>query len=189
MPRIPYLPSDLAEPSALVAAIRARRGGALLELDRILLYSPPLAEGWNGFLGNVRTRLALAPRLRELAICLVAKLNGADYEFHHHAPLFLQAGGTQAQLDAIAGVGEGRLPAALVDVGTADDLLAALDDVGAAVARFTVESTRHVRVSDATFARARAALADDRLLVELVAVIAGYNMVSRVLVAFDVQPA
>lgn len=176
MPRIPYLPSELAEPSALVTAIRARRGGALLELDRILLYSPPLAEGWNGFLGNVRTRLALAPRLRELAICLVAKLNGADYEFHHHAPLFLRSGGTQAQLDAIAGVGDGALPAAL-------------DEVGAAVARFTFESTRHVRVSDATFASTRAALGDDRLLVELVAVIASYNMVSRVLVAFDVQPA
>ena len=101
MARIPYQPLDLAEPQPLVDAIRKRRGGTLLNLDRILLYSPPLAEGWNGFLGNVRTRLSLSPKLRELAICIVAKLNHADYEFHHHAPEFLKGGGTQAQLDAL----------------------------------------------------------------------------------------
>ena len=175
MPRIPYQPLDLAEPRALVDAVRARRGGRLLNLDRILLYSPPMAEGWNSFMGNVRTRLALSPKLRELAICVVARLNGADYEFHHHAPLFLEAGGTQAQLDALAEIDEGVLPGAL-------------DPASAAVARFTFESTRHVKVSDETFDRTRRALGDDRLLVELVGVIASYNMVSRVLVAFDVQP-
>jgi alkylhydroperoxidase family enzyme len=175
MARIPYQPLDLAEPRTLVDAIRARRGGTLLNLDRILLYSPPLAEGWNGFLGNVRTRLSLSPMLRELAICVVAKLNGADYEFHHHAPLFLEAGGTQAQLDALSRVGDGAA-------------LSALDAASAAVAQFTLESTRNVQISDRTFQQVRDALADDRQLVELVGVIASYNMVSRVLVAFDVQP-
>jgi len=175
MPRIPYQPLDLNEPRQLVEAIRARRGGTLLNLDRILLHSPPLAEGWNAFLGNVRGRLALPPRLRELAICIVARLNGADYEFHHHAPLFLQAGGTQAQLDAIDTVGDGSAPGAF-------------DAQSAAVARLTFESTRAVKVRNETFAAARAALGEDRLLVELVGVIASYNMVSRVLVAFDVQP-
>jgi len=175
MARIPYQPLDLAEPRALVDAIRARRGGTLLNLDRILLYSAPLAEGWNGFLGNVRTRLQLPPRLRELAICVVAKLNGADYEFHHHAPLFLQAGGTQAQLNALAQVGDGELPDAL-------------DSASAAIVQFTLESTRNVKISESTFAQVRTVLGDDRQLVELVGVIASYNMVSRVLVAFDVQP-
>jgi len=175
MARIPYQPLDLAEPQALVNAIRARRGGTLLNLDRILLYSPPLAEGWNGFLGNVRTRLTLSPMLRELAICVVAKLNGADYEFHHHAPLFLKAGGTQAQLDALSELGDGTLSSAL-------------DAASAAVVQFTLESTRNVKISDRTFEQARNALSDDRQLVELVGVIASYNMVSRVLVAFDVQP-
>ncbi len=175
MARVPYQPLDLAEPRALIEAIRARRGGTLLNLDRILLYSPPLAEGWNRFLGNLRGELALPPRLRELAICVVARLNGADYEFHHHAPLFLQAGGTQMQLEAIDNVGAGPMPAAF-------------DAATAAVARLTFESTRTVKVADLTFAQARAALGDDRLLVELVGVIASYNMVSRVLVAFDVQP-
>ena len=47
MPRIPYLPADIAEPAELVAAIRKRRGGELINLDRLLLYSPPVAAGWN----------------------------------------------------------------------------------------------------------------------------------------------
>lgn len=175
MARIPYQPLDLAEPQPLVDAIRKRRGGTLFNLDRILLYSPPLAEGWNGFLGNVRTRLSLSPKLRELAICIVAKLNYADYEFHHHAPEFLKAGGTQAQLDALGD------PASAARASV-------FDAAERAVIAFTIESTREVKVSDATFAAARAALGDDRRLVELVGVIASYNMVSRVLVAFDVQP-
>lgn len=175
MARIPYQPLDLAEPRTLVEAIRTRRGGRLLNLDRILLYSPPLAEGWNGLMGNVRTRLSLPARQRELAICVVARLNGADYEFHHHAPEYLAAGGTQAQLDALGAVG-------------GDRLLPAFDAMDAAVIQFTIEMTRNVQVSDQTFANIRSALDDDRHLVELVAVIASYNMVSRVLVAFDVQP-
>ena len=44
---IPYVPRDVAEPRALVDAIRARRGGALLNLDRMLLHSPPFAAGWS----------------------------------------------------------------------------------------------------------------------------------------------
>ncbi|MBC8120156.1 MAG: carboxymuconolactone decarboxylase family protein, partial [Burkholderiaceae bacterium] len=71
---------------ALVSAIEARRGGALLNLDRMLLWSEPLARGWNVYLGALRREISLPPFLRELAICVVARLTGADYEFHHHAP-------------------------------------------------------------------------------------------------------
>ena len=42
-------------------------------------------------------------------------------------------------------------------------------------------------MSDATFAAAREALGDDQHVFELVGVIAAYNMVSRILVALDVQ--
>ena len=78
MPRIPYLPADLAEPREIVDAVRARRGGTLLNLDRLLLYSPELAIGWNSYLGAVRTRLALSPKLRELGtdVMRLAELEG-----------------------------------------------------------------------------------------------------------------
>ena len=47
MPRIPYVTDDEAGDGPLVTAIRKRRGGGLLNLDRQLLHSPPFAEGWN----------------------------------------------------------------------------------------------------------------------------------------------
>jgi alkylhydroperoxidase family enzyme len=174
MPRIPYQPQDLAEPAELVAAIRARRGGQLLNLDRMLLHSPPFAQGWNAFLGAVRGALTLPARLRELAICGVAVLNGAEYEFLHHAPEYRKAGGTAEQVDAL------REFTALAE----HPLFSAAER---AVARLTVEMTRSVRVSDATWAAAAAEL-PERQLVELVGVIASYNMVSRFLVALGVEP-
>ncbi len=49
--------------------------------------------GWNALLGAIRRDLELSPGLRELAMCVVAVLNGAEYEWSQHAPLFVQAGG------------------------------------------------------------------------------------------------
>ena len=89
------------QPRDLVDAILARRGGALLNLDRALLWSEPLARGWNVYLKAVRTGLPTSRKLRELGICTVALLTGASYEYHHHAPDFLAAGGSQAELDAL----------------------------------------------------------------------------------------
>ncbi len=175
MSRIPYKPSELAEPTELVAAIRARRGGQLLNLDRMLLHSPSLASGWNGFLKAVRGELSLDARLRELAICAVAVLNGADYEFHQHAPEFRRAGGSAAQMEAL------RLPENAIQDA------ALFDPQARAVLQLTLEMTRNVAVSDSTFDAVHATLGD-RAMVELVAVVATYNMVSRFLVAMGVTP-
>lgn len=175
MPRIAYQPADLAEPAALVAAIRARRGGRLLNLDRMLLHSPPLAAGWNGYLKAVRGELVLDARLRELAICVVAVLNGAPYEFHHHAPEFMRAGGSPAQVDALQRPDQALQATAL------------FDDSARAVLRLTIEMTRSVAVDDQSFAAVQAVLGD-RATVELVAVVATYNMVSRFLVALGIEP-
>lgn len=177
MPRLPYITDAEADASdpVLAAAIRARRGGQLLNLDRMLLYSPALAKGWNGFLGAVRNELSAPARLRELAMCAVAVLNGAEYEYLHHAPLYVRAGASQAQADAL------RDPAA----AAADAQL--YDAAERAVLQLTLEMTREVQVSDATFAALRAALPDPEA-VELVGVVAAYNMVSRFLVALQVEP-
>ena len=82
-------------------AILQRRGGQLLNLDRALLWSEPLARGWNVYLKAVRTELPTSRMLRELGICTLALLTGALYEYKHHAPDFIAAGGTQSQLDAL----------------------------------------------------------------------------------------
>ena len=52
MPRIPYKADNDVGPEEIVAPILARRGGKLLNLDRILLHSPAFARGWNSFLGR-----------------------------------------------------------------------------------------------------------------------------------------
>lgn len=181
MPRIPYLADDQVGPPELVEAMRQRRGGQLGHLDRILLHSPPVAEGWNLFFTRLRGQLQLAPLPRELAMCAVAMLNGAEYELHHHAPLYLAAGGSAAQVEALRRLG--------------DDAEAVLADAAGvfsagqlALLRLVVQSTRQVRVDEACFAAARAELGSDRLVFELLAVTGAYNMVSRLLVAIDVQP-
>lgn len=96
MSSISYVPIDLAEPKEIVDAVRARRGGTLSNLDRILLHSPNLAQGWNTYLGAVRQRLSIDPKLREIIICCVAILNDAEYEFHHHAPELLSGRNARA---------------------------------------------------------------------------------------------
>jgi alkylhydroperoxidase family enzyme len=174
--RIPSVPDSALQPAEVVEAIRKRRGGTLLNLDRMLLNSPAYAVGWNTFLGAVRNALSLDPKLRELAICFVAVLNRADYELLQHAPEFLGAGGTQVQLDALQDV-----DAALADAQV-------FDASERAVLQLTLEMTRQVQVSDACFARVQQALGSVQQQVELVGVIAAYNMVSRFLEALAVAP-
>lgn len=178
MPRLPLLTDDQAGPPELVAAIRQRRGGALIDLDRLLLHSPPFAQGWSEFMGRVRTALAVPMLYRELAMCGVAALNRADFEMHHHAPLYLQAGATAAQLAVLKRLGD--------EPGLADDPV--FDEVQQAVLGLVVQMTRQVAVDDATFGRVRAALGSDQQVFEIVGVIAAYNMVARVLVALQLTP-
>jgi alkylhydroperoxidase family enzyme len=176
MSRVPYVSGERSEnESELVARIRARRGGTLLNLDRMLLNSPSFAQGWNTHLGAVRRELLLDPKLRELAICAIAVLNSAHYELEQHTPEFLRAGGTAAQVAAIARFGS-----------EAEDS-ADFDATERAVLQLTLEMTRNVKVSDSTFERVQSALSDTRHIVELVGVIATYNMVSRFLVALQVE--
>jgi alkylhydroperoxidase family enzyme len=178
MTRLPLLTDDQVGPPDLVAAIRQRRGGDLLDLDRLLLHSPVFATGWGEFMGRVRTGLALSPLLRELAMCGVAALNRADFEMHHHAPLYRDAGATDEQVTALHRLGD-EPAMACSPVFDADQQ---------AVLALVVEMTRDVKVQDATFDRVRAVLGSDALVFELVGVIAAYNMVSRILVALALEP-
>jgi len=170
MARIPY--ADLSTPEAqpLVQRIVAERG-SVLHLYQMLMHSPPLAEGWLGFMTQVRQRLALSGALRELVIMRIAHLNGAPYEADQHAPIALQEGLSRDQLDA-------------------------LDDWRAAPGRFTTlqrdvlalcdAMTREVHVDESVVRAVRGHLGE-RQLVELVATIASYNMVSRFLEALQIH--
>jgi AhpD family alkylhydroperoxidase len=175
MPRIPYRDEDDPKVADVVRIIRERRGGKLLNLDRMLIHSPNFARGWNSLLGAVRRELTLDAKSRELAICAVAKINKADYEWDHHVPHLLAAGATQQQVDALnAGLDE------------ASDDAALFDEKCRAALRLSIEMTRYVEVRPETLERARKAFGD-KTLVDLVGTIAAYNMVSRFLVALGVE--
>ena len=177
MPNIAYRDIEDPELADLVARIRARRAsGKLLNLDRMLLHSPPFAHGWNAMFSAIRNELEVPRHINELAICAVARLNNAEYEWIQHAPEFLAAKGTQAQLDA------------LDDVTAACYDTTLFDEHERAALRLTLDMTRQVQVRCEIFEGARQ-LFGERQLVELVGTIAGYNMVSRFLVVLGIDAA
>ena len=175
MPAIPYRTvfDGAAEPVA--AAIRDRRDGLLLNLDRMLLHSPAIAEGWSALMGPIRNAGRISARHRELAICAVTFMNQADYESYRHAALLIAAGGSDAQV------------AALADVGAACTDATLFDDAERAVLALAVDSTRDVAIRPATMVAVRAAFATPDAVLELMMIIAAYNMVSRVLVGLEVD--
>ncbi|WP_233852932.1 carboxymuconolactone decarboxylase family protein [Paraburkholderia sp. HD33-4] len=172
-----WTPEQKPQPTELVEAILERRGGKLIDLDRALLWSEPLARAWNVYLKGVRTGLGVSRKLRELGICTVALITGARYEYHHHAPDFLAAGGEQAELDALKMYLESHNNDALQGMGKDEAL----------VVRYAEQMTRNVQVDDALFGLLQERF-DTQELVEITASIATYNMVARFLVALGVTP-
>jgi alkylhydroperoxidase family enzyme len=175
MPNIPYRTEFDQEAERVAAEVRVRRGGRLLNLDRMLLYCPPLAEGWAYLMTRVRKGYRISPRERELAICAVAAMNGADYEFHHHVGPLIAAGGSQAQVDSLA------------DVATAATNASLFDETERAVLSLALDSTSDVRIRPATMAAVNAAFPTPEEVFELLMIIASYNMVSRVLVGLEIE--
>lgn len=173
MPRLASLPADWSEPAELVDAIRARRGGELQPLDRLLLHSPALAEGWHALLAAVDEGLTLQPPLRLLAACAVLRMRGVDDLAMLLARRYIACGGSAAQVEALA-----DLPAAVDDT-------ALFAPAQRAVLALCLDMTRRVQVTENHFAAIRALL-PARQAVELIGVIAAYDMVARVMVALDV---
>ncbi|KAH7025937.1 AhpD-like protein [Microdochium trichocladiopsis] len=190
--RIPYVPDppnpgQSPEDAAVVDRVRQRRHPRPLQpLDLALLHSPPVADGWNSFIGAIRTRTTSLPdSLRELAICRIAVCNRAWYEWAHHAPLAVQYGVSQQFMDEyVKGCAdlEGQVTPEVKDKCKAEW---AVGDEEWVVLRYTDEMTRNVHVPDEVFAAVKA-LFDERTVVELTATVAAYNCVSRFLVALDV---
>ncbi len=164
----PVVPGTRAELAAIEASIKVQRGHISL-LYQVLLNSAPLAEGWEKMLTAVRNRSTLPADIRELVILRVAALNRAPFEFEAHAPVARKVGVSEAKL------------VALRDDKPGD----AFTPLERAVFALTDAMTRDVQVPDALFEPLRAHF-DARSLVELVATVAAYNMVSRFLEALRI---
>jgi len=149
--------------------IRLRRGGSLRPVDEMLLHSEPVADGWNSLLGAVRGETTLSDGIRELVVMRVAALNGAVYEWQAHSEAAAVAGLSSAQTGALrrADAGDGGF-----------------DDLQRAVLALTDAMTDEIKVPAELFSRL-SLMFDSRQLLELVAMVAAYNMVTRLVVALE----
>jgi AhpD family alkylhydroperoxidase len=170
MARIPYADLDDEALQPLVRQI-ARERGEVLQLYRMLLHSPPVAEGWLKLLTAVRQQTTLPGTLRELIILRIAVINRAIYEFEQHKPIAIKEG---VSAEKIASLPQWEARADLYS-----------DEECAALA-LTDQITRQVHVDETLWRTVRDRWSE-RQLVELVVTIASYNMVSRVLEALEIR--
>jgi alkylhydroperoxidase family enzyme len=160
---------DSPEAQQMIEQIRRERGGRLPHLFEMQLHNPAIVDGWLRLGTAVRFKSDLDSSTRELVICLVARITGAEYEWRAHRRIALDEGSSEAQLDGILDYRSGQF-----------------DDRQRAVLALAESLTKNVEVDDATFDAVRPHLSA-RQIVELVTTVAYYNMVSRFLVGLQID--
>jgi len=167
--RVPLVqPGTRPELAEIETRILSERGRISL-LYQALLNSEPIAVGWERMLTAVRHNTSIPADLRELIILRVAILNGASFEFDAHIPHAELAGVSAAKIQAT------REP----------KLSPAFEPLERLVLDLTDAMTREIVVPAALMSRLNDHF-DAKGLVELVATVAAYNMVSRLLVALNI---
>ena len=167
--RVPLVePGTRPELADIEGRIMAERGRVSL-LYQVLLNSGPIASGWERMLTAVRNQTGIPADLRELMILRVAVLNRAAFEFDAHVPHAQQAGLSQQKIDAVRDL----------------ELSSVYEPVERMVLELADRMTRDIVVPDALMDRLREHF-DAKGIVEVVATVAAYNMVSRLLVALNV---
>ena len=162
---------DHPEFADLVRQIRGARRGRLINIYKLLLHSPALAEAWFALNNAVRWHTQLDGRLRELIIIRVAVVCDAAYILRQHIPkLAIVEGVTAAECEALR---DWRSSTAFSERERA--ALAYADAV-----------TTRVESSAEEFAAVRAFF-DERQIVELTVLIGAYNMHARVLNAVELD--
>jgi 4-carboxymuconolactone decarboxylase len=173
MARVPLIDEQTAgEQTDLIAKIKGARGGRLINIYRLMLHSPSLANAWFDLNQAVRYGTEIDGQSREIAVIRVAILNNVDYVLRAHGPAYaLKEGLTNAQVDAVANWQVSSLFSA-----KQRSLLAYTDAI-----------TREIDVSDAVFDEVRIHFTE-RQTVELTLLIGAYNMLTRFLKALKVDP-
>ena len=164
MARIPLIDAkDHPEFAELVEKFSAGRRGRLINIYRMLLNSPALAESWFNHSNAVRWKTALDGRLREIIIIRMGHLTHAQYVLRQHVPALALADGVSVpECDALA---DWR--------GT--QFFSARERAALAYADVM---TRHIVVPDDIFAEVKRHF-DTRQIVELTVLIGTYNMNAR----------
>ncbi|HWO42269.1 MAG TPA: carboxymuconolactone decarboxylase family protein [Candidatus Eisenbacteria bacterium] len=159
------------ELAALIEKIRGARGGRLIQIYRLMLHSPALANAWFELNQAVRYGTEIQGSCRELAIMRVAIVNEVPYVLRAHEAIALREGLTREQLDALA-----QWEGSNVFSRKERALLAYADQV-----------TRRVEVPDEVFAELKIHFTERQIL-ELTMLIGAYNMLTRILQALRVDP-
>ncbi|KAI8972257.1 4-carboxymuconolactone decarboxylase [Trametes punicea] len=175
--RVPYVfPPSGTDPVA--DEIRARRpNGILTALDGVLLQDDNLAAAWNALATAVRKTNTIPAPMRELLILRTGALNDAAYVWSHHESVGREAGLTLEQLREIRLTSPFLSPFAL-NSSLTPELSAAM--------LFADFMTEAVMVPQSVFNGLHMFLSDKQM-VDAVATVGTYNLVSRFLVALDVD--
>jgi alkylhydroperoxidase family enzyme len=173
MARVPLIVvKDRPELAEAIAKIKGARGGRLINIYRLMLHSPALANAWFDLNQAVRYGTEIDGQSRELAVIRVAILNDVEYVQRAHGPAYaLKEGLTSEQVAAIAN-------------WQASNLFSVQQRV---LLAYTDAMTRDIDVPDAVFADLREHFSE-RQTVELTMLIGAYNMLTRFLKALKVDP-
>ena len=162
---------DHPELEKLTAKIRGGRGGRMLNIYRMLLHSPALADKWLEQVSAVRWQTDLDGKIREIVIIRIGLLNRVEYVIKAHVPAFaVREGLTIEQCAALA-----DWPASTL-----------FNDQQRAALAYTDAMTREVQVPDVIFATLRDFFTEKQI-VELTVLIGTYNMHTRVLQALEID--
>jgi alkylhydroperoxidase family enzyme len=173
MARVPLIEEgDHPELFELIEKIRGARGGRLINIYRLMLHSPALADAWFELNQAVRYGTEIDGQCRELAVIRVAVLNDVEYVQRAHGPAYaLKEGLTPEQVTAIADWQSSKL----------------FSEKQRALLAYTDAMTRNIDVPDAVFGEVRKYFSE-RQAVELTMLIGAYNMLTRFLKALKVDP-
>jgi AhpD family alkylhydroperoxidase len=171
MARVPLIGEERSDLAAFIARVKKERG-KLINLYRVLLNSPRVAEQWLNFNSAIRYNTSLDAALREMIILRVSLLNGAEYQAQiHGASHALKAGLTPAQVAALAHWLDPTL----------------FTPAQRAALAWTDAMTRDIDVPDALHAELKSHF-DDQAIVEITVLAGAYNMHTRVARALRIDP-
>jgi alkylhydroperoxidase family enzyme len=173
MARVPLIDEkDHPELAGTIAKIKGARGGRLINIYRLMLHSPALANAWFELNQAVRYGTAVDGQSREIAVIRIAILNGVEYVQRAHGPAYaLKEGLTVEQVNAIASWHGSNL----------------FTPEQRALLAYTDAMTREIAVPEEIFAELRRHFTE-RQAVELTMLIGAYNMLTRFLSALKVDP-
>ncbi|MGN6716242.1 MAG: carboxymuconolactone decarboxylase family protein [Candidatus Binatia bacterium] len=173
MARVPLIEETKhPELAASIAKIKGARGGRLINIYRLMLHSPALANAWFDLNQAVRYGTEIDGQSRELAVIRVAILNGVEYVQRAHGPVYaLQEGLTPEQVAALSDWRGSQL----------------FNAQQRALLAYTDAMTENIEVTDDVFDNARQHFSE-RQIVELTLLIGAYNMLTRFLKALKVDP-